>query len=274
MAKKDVAFWWRMHFEDDPTYRPAYRIKAQIDGVERFLRLEPRSRILDLACGSGRQTLELARRGHRVLGVDAAEEPLAEARASARAERLTVHFLKTDSRQITYRSEFDAVVSLFSAFGSAKAEREDLKILECVRRGLKPGGQLLLDVLNKEWLMRHFEPNFWEQGEDGKGTVVLDQISFNFDTGRLDNHRTLVSKDGTRSPSFVSFRIYTLTEIKGLLERAGLAYRQCWGGFDGSAYGMDSPRMILLAERPKEGRARPRIKDDGLPRAIKIKGRG
>jgi len=271
MNKKEIASWWRTHFVDNPTHRPAYQIKAQIDGVERFLAMEPRSRVLDLACGSGRQTLELARRGHRVLGVDPSEEALAVARQGARQERLNIHFLKTDICQISYRAEFDVVVNLFAAFGYFPNEREDLKALEAVRKGLKPGGKFLMDLLNKEWLMRHFEPNFWEQGEDGKGAVVLDQISFNFETGRLDNHRTIVSKDGTRTPSFVSFRVYTLTEIKSLLAKAGLVYKQSWGGFDGSAYGMDSARMILLAERPLEG-ARPKPKEN-LASAIRIKGR-
>jgi SAM-dependent methyltransferase len=271
-TKKEAAFWWRSHFDDNPTYRPANQIKARIEGVERFLALEPRSRVLDLACGSGRQALELARRGHRVLGVDGAEEALSQARTAARGERLNVHFLKMDIRQIPYRAEFDAVVNLFSSFGYFASERDDLKALDAARKALKPGGKLLLDLLNKEWLMRHFEPNFWEQGEDGRGSVVLDQISFNFENGRLDNHRTIVAKDGTRAPSFVSFRVYTLTELKALLAQAGLTYQRCWGSFDGAAYGMDTSRMIVLAEKPPETR-RVKHEDDDLPRAIQIKGR-
>ena len=252
----------------DPTLRAPYQPKGQIDGVERFLTLEPRSRILDLACGAGRQTLELARRGHRVLGMDSA---IAEAKAAAKHERLNVHFMKCDIRQIPYKAEFDAVVSLFTGFGTLPNERDDLRCLESIKRALKPEGKLLLDLLNKEWLMRHFEPNFWEQDENKKGDVVLDQISFNFETGRLDNHRTIVGPDGKRQPSFVSLRVYTLTELKGLLERAGLVYVQSWGGFDGGAYGMDSPRMIVLARRPPE-RARRKV-EDNLPKALRIKGR-
>lgn len=274
VTKAQAPFWWRPHFDDKSGLRPAALLKQQVDGLERFLQLEPRSRVLDLACGSGRQTLELARRGHRVLGIDPVEPALAEARQAARAERLNVHFMREDIRQIGYRSEFDAVVNLFTSFGYFPSERDDLRALESVQRALKPGGKLLLDVLNKEWLMRHFEPNFWEQGEDGRGAVVLDQISFNFETGRLDNHRTIVAKDGTRTPSFVSMRVYTLTEIKNLLDRAGLSYRQSWGGFDGGPYGMDTPRMIVLAERLFEKVERKRESREGeMSAAIRIKGR-
>ncbi|MFI5346871.1 MAG: class I SAM-dependent methyltransferase [Elusimicrobiota bacterium] len=272
--KKEALSWWRMHLEDDPTRRPHAHIKAQIDGVERFLGLEPRSRVLDLGCGSGRRTLELARRGHRVLGIDPDERALTEARAAAKSERLNVHFIKSDPRKISYRAEFDAVVSLDGAFGQLPTDRDDERALDCVRKALKPGAKLLIDVLNKEWLMRHFEPNFWENGEDGRGAVVLDQIAFDFQKGRLDNKRTIVSGDGKRTPSFLSVRIYALTELMAQTERAGLEYRQCWGGFDGAAYGMDSPRLIALAERSRAERAPRRSgSDDGFPTAIRIKGR-
>lgn len=263
-----MASWWRSRLEGEQPWTP----QAQVSFVERVLALEPRSRILDLGCGSGRQTLELARRGHRVLGLDAVETPLAEARAAARQERLNIHFLKSDTRQIPYKNDFDAVVCLSTAFGLLPSERDDAKVLESVVKALKPGGQLLLDLLNKEWLMRHFEPQFWEQASEGRGDVVLDRFSFNFETGRLDNHRMFVAPGGERTPSFVSQRVYTLTEMKAQLGRVDLEYRQVWGGFDGGPYGMDTPRMIVLAVKPQAQvrKARP---DDELETAIRIKGR-
>jgi SAM-dependent methyltransferase len=263
-----------MHLEDDPTKRPHAHVKAQIDGVERFLTLEPRSRVLDLGCGSGRRTLELSRRGHRVLGVDPDERALAHARAAAKGERLNVHFMKTDPREISYRADFDAVVCLDGAFGQLPSDRDDQRALDAVRKALKPGAKLLVDVLNKEWLMRHFEPNYWERGEDGRGAVVLDQISFDFEKGRLDNKRTIVAADGKRTPSFLSVRVYALTELIALGERAGLAYRRSWGTFEGDAYGMESPRLLALFERPLDERpARRAAAGDGFPTAIRIKGR-
>jgi hypothetical protein len=120
--------------------------------------------------------------------------------------------------------------------------------------------------------MRHFDPNAWEQSEGGRGAVALDDVSFNFESGRLENRRTIINKDGSRTPVFVSVRVYTLTEIKSLLGRAGLTYRQSFGGFDGVPYGMDTPRLIVLAERSPERRA-PAKPVEQLPTAIRIKGR-
>jgi SAM-dependent methyltransferase len=211
-----------------------------IEGVESFLDLEARSRVLDLCCGDGRRTIELARRGHRVLGLDPDERELARARAAARGERLNVHFAKADPRAIPYRADFDAILFLGGAFGRLPGERDDLRALESARKALKPGAWLVLDVPNRE-------------RELGR----LEDAVFDLEAGRLD--------DGAR--------LYALTELKALLERAGLEYRGCRGGFDGSAYALDSPRLIVLARRPREDARARRPADDGLPKAIRIKGR-
>jgi len=270
--RKEPQSWWRTHFEDDPTRRSLAHVKALVDGVDRYLRLDTRSRVLDLGCRSGWRSLELARRGHRVLGVDPDERAFAAARAAAKEERLNAHFLKADFRAISYRAEFDAIVCLDGAFGQLPSDREDLRALEAARKALKPGAKLLLDVVNKEWLMRHFEPNSWERADNTGGAVVLDQISFDLEKGRLDNRRMIVTSDGRRTPSFVSARIYALTELLSQSERAGLLYRGVWGGFDGSAYGMDSPRLVVLLERPRDERPKGRS-DDGFAKALRIKGR-
>lgn len=218
-------------------HRPVHEIREQADGVERFLALEVRARVLDLACGSGQQTVELARRGYRVLGIDPSSAPS----RPAHAERLNVHFLKCDVRAIAYRAEFDAVVSLSASFGRLPGERDDLKTLEAVKRSLKPGGKLLLDLPNREELMRGGVP-------------------FNLETGRLEGPRE-------------SLRVYALTEVKGLIAQAGLAYRGAFGGFDGSAYGPDSRRLIVLAEKSRESERPLRKTEETLVSAIRIKGR-
>ncbi len=241
---------------------PPSRLRAQVDAALGFLGLEPRSRILEFACGFGRHALELARRGHRVLGIGFGH-PLSEARAEARAEGLNAHFLEGDMRQIPYHAEFDAVVS-FSSFGRLPSERDDLKALESARKALKPGGKLLLDLLNKEWLMRHFESASRRQGQEG--------VSFDLESGRLEERRALLSRDWARA-ACASLRVYALTEIRSLLARSGLTYLRSWGGFDGSPYGMDSPRMLVLSEKPPEGGLRPRQPRDPAS-AIRIKGRG
>jgi SAM-dependent methyltransferase len=218
--------------------QPHAHVKAQVDGVDRYLQLETRSRVLDLGCGEGRRALELARRGHRVLGADPDEHALAGARAAAKAERLNAHFVCADPRAIPYRAEFDAIVFLDDAFGRLPTDRDDLRALEAARRALKLGAKLLLDTVNREWVVRHLELNV-----------------FDFEKGRLEDRR-----------------VYALTELLALADKAGLACRGYWGGFGGEAYGMDSPRLVALFEPRRDLRPVRKV-ETGVSTAIRIKGR-
>ena len=243
--------WWKSCFEDAERRQHVQHVRARVDGMASILELEPRSRVLDLGCGLGQETLELARRGHRVLGADLSEACLREGRAGIKDTGLFCHFMKADMRNIPYSSEFDAVVMRHPSFGRPLRERDDLKGLESVRKALKPEGRLLMKLVNRDWVMRELPLVPAEHG-----------IRFDFETGRLSSRE-----------SRESFRLYTLTEILRLVSEAGLAFDRAWGRFDGTPYGLDAFHMIVLAHRPVDAE-RPRDEDDDLPRALKIKGRG
>ncbi|MDE2293392.1 MAG: class I SAM-dependent methyltransferase, partial [Elusimicrobia bacterium] len=218
--------------------------------------LKHRARVLDLGCGAGAQTLELARRHYRVVGMESSNEALAAVRERAKEEHLTVHFLANALDRIPYDGEFDAVINVRNPLGSLPTERDDARCLAAVRRALKPGGRLLLDLLNREWLVRRLAPH------DG---------AFDLVTGRLDG-RGFTTRGG-RPRGGETLRIYTLTELKRLLTDSGFRVRGVWGDYHGRRYELDSMRLVLVAERvetPK--RVSPR-EEDGLERAVRIKGR-
>ena len=109
--------WMRRVFSAETPLRPEVRIRRQVDAIERFLGLKFRNRVLDIGCGAGSQTLELARRRYRIVGMDGAAEGLSEARARARTERLTVHFVVDDMRRVPYEGEFNAALNLRNPIG-------------------------------------------------------------------------------------------------------------------------------------------------------------
>lgn len=232
------------------TYLKAYHqdplTKAQVDGIERLLGLTPGTRVLDLCCGYGRHSLEITRRGYEVVGFDLSSTLLERARREAAREGLRVRFVQGDMRALPFTSEFDVVVNLFTSFGYFDDRADDLKALRGAARALRPGGRLLMDLLNKEWLVRHFEPRFWDETPAG---AVLNDLVFDFPTGRLRNTRILIPARGPRRRLVSSIRIYTLAEIVHLLREAGLAFATAYGGFSGEAYGMDTFRMIVIAEK-------------------------
>jgi SAM-dependent methyltransferase len=248
--------WKKQVFAENPTIKPETRIRRQIDGIEKLLDLKFRNRVLDLGCGAGSQTIELARRRYRVVGMETSNDALATAREKAKAEQLTVHFHSDKMTRIPFESEFNAVLNLRNPLGCHKSDREDLRCLEAIRGSLRPGGRLLLDLLNREWIMRRL----------GAQSHVFD-----LRTGRLDC-RGFRSRGGA-GPTRESLRIYSLTEIASMLDRADLRLREAYGDYDGKPYGLDSQRMIVVAERGPERKKRVVRPNDGLERAVRIKGR-
>ena len=93
------------------------RTPGEVDGLTSLLDIQPDDRILDLGCGVGRHTLEFARRGHKVVGVDRTKSYLERAKASAANENLDIEFVLEDMRSFRREASFDITLSMFTSFG-------------------------------------------------------------------------------------------------------------------------------------------------------------
>lgn len=119
--------------------------------------------VLDLCCGTGRHSLEFARHGFQVTGVDRTARYLDTARAAATREGLTVEFVQEDMRHFQRPAVFDVALNLFSSFGYFDDETENLWVLRHLHTSLNPGGQVLLEMAGKEPLARDFQPRTWHR---------------------------------------------------------------------------------------------------------------
>ncbi len=223
----------------------------QVEFAVQALELRPGARVLDLACGHGRHAIPLAQRGFEIVGLDLSAYHLRLARGAARDAGVRVTWLHSDMREIPFEGEFDAVINMYTSFGYFDSDDEDFRVLEAASRALKSGGRFFMDTINREWLVRHFQPTRWEELPDG--SLHLERPRFDPLRSRVASEWMLITAGGRRQKHTIRVRWYTLTELAKMLSRAGMAVRQVWGGFDGQEYGLDSPRMIVLAE--KEGTA-------------------
>jgi SAM-dependent methyltransferase len=223
------------------------RTREQVDFLVEALALAPGARVLDLACGHGRHSLELARRGYRVTGLDLSAPSLEVARETAEDGGLEVEFGECDMREIPFEDEFDAVLNLFSSFGYFEDAEDDRRVLSAVAGALRPGGAFLLDTIHPPWLFRHFQPLSWEEHDDG--TLFLEERTLDLLRGRSDARWIAVRPDGGRSELRHSLRIYTLAELASMLAEAGLDVERTYGGFDGSELGLESRRLIVVARK-------------------------
>jgi SAM-dependent methyltransferase len=244
---------WFQNFFVDGKYAevlaaiPEERTEREVSFIVEALGLDQGSRVLDLCCGVGRHSIALGQRGYAVTGIDLDEAALGIAKARASEAGVSVRFNVSDMLGITFFNEFDAVISIFSSWAYYPTDEEDAQVLRLIERALKPGAVFLLDIMNRERVIRTYRDNEWAKQEEG--TVVLTRREFDLASSRMKETQIVLGTDGPRSEKWFTFRHYTLTEFIRMLRNAGLIYRQAWGGFDASPYTIESQRMIVLAQK-------------------------
>jgi SAM-dependent methyltransferase len=244
--------WYRRFF--DATYletdRPALtprRTRAEVDFAARVLGLRRGTRVLDVPCGFGRHAGVLARRGYTVVGVDLSTTMLRAARRSHR-EGKNLRFIKDDIRRLAYRDEFDAVICLFTSFGYF-SERENVATLRRMARALRPGGRLLMEHRNPAFDAT-LPTHSWRRLRPGLHvlwTLEVDRRS------NVQEATSLILRRGSRRMVRKSFRLrlWTLPQWRSRLRGAGLRLVRAYGDFSGRRFRRTSPRLLLLAERPR-----------------------
>jgi SAM-dependent methyltransferase len=241
--------WFDGYFEDEwldeiALHIPEERTRNEIDFVLERLELEPGARVLDVACGHGRHSLELARRGFVVTGVDLSPRSIALAREATRRERLDVTFVERDARDLGFDEEFDAAINLFtSALGYFDEESENQRVVDAVAQAMRRGGSFLVDTINLLSLARGFRELHWEEYESG--TLLVERRAFDFERGRTRADWTFVRPDGRRRTISHSLRVYAPHELTAMFEAAGLDVAGSWGDWEGADLSFDGWRLIL-----------------------------
>ncbi len=156
---------------------------SQIDFIIKTLDLKGSERILDLACGFGRHSIALARKGFDVVGIDITKDYIDYARQIVKDESLKAEFLCSDIRELDYREVFDVVLNLADgAIGYLENDIENIKIFDLISKALKPGGKHLLDICNVDHAMEYFPEKVWEIGTE---SVSLPEFSWDAEKKRM-----------------------------------------------------------------------------------------
>jgi SAM-dependent methyltransferase len=277
--------WYKEWFGEEYlglySHRDEQEAEAHVDFVERQLGEPPPRAVLDLACGAGRHTAALRKRGYRTLGVDLSLTMLAHARQLPR--------VAGDMRCLPFAAgSFDWVLNFFTSFGYFEKERENFQVLEEIVRVLVPGGRFLIDIMNSANTLRHLQarevqrldgrqleahPGGGESGEGSAGragakdkrakaakpvargastqTVEIERW-YDAATKRINKRIRVLAAGGGGTPrTFLeSVRAYQPEEVTIGLHWAGLEVTGLYGNFQGDPYGSDSERLILVGWKP------------------------
>lgn len=214
----------------------------EVDFLCSELELDPSQSILDVGCGPGRHSLEFARRGFRVTGVDISETFISIARSTAQRESLTgARFAVADARDAssiaTHGAPFDRVVCLCQgAFGVMRDEGDDEQVLRAIASVTKPGARLALSAFNAYFSVRHHR-----------------EADFDVERG-ISHERTEINngRGGTKEVSLWT-GCYTPRELRLLMASCGFVTLAIYGVEPG-AYARRSPNLdlaefLVIAER-------------------------
>lgn len=222
--------------------------EAQIDSICKLLKIHSKTRVLDIACGRGRHSIALAKRRIPVEGIDLSRESLAIAsRDAARAGVAELaQFYEADMRALPFEDgAFDLLLSLFTSFGYFETDHEHLELLREWNRVLVPQGVLLLDLPNRERVIKQLVPHS-EEFRDGKRIVQTRTLSA--DKKRLEKSIGIMC--GEEFENFhESIRLFSLDEIERLLALAAFSSLQILADFDGTPFSTESERLIILAQK-------------------------
>ena len=238
--------WFKSWF-NSPYYHILYQNRDEkeaehfLDNLINYFNPDPETRILDLACGKGRHSVYLNEKGFEVTGIDLSEESIQYCR---QFENNKLSFFVHDMRHLFRVNDFNYVFNLFTSIGYFEKDSENVAAIKNACLALKPGGTLVIDFLNIDYIEKHLIPTH---------TAVIGDISFHIskriESGYLLKEISFTDKD---VPYHFTEKVATLrmSDFERYLLPSGMKIKQLYGDYDLHAFdSAQSPRLIIIAEK-------------------------
>ena len=232
---------------------PREQTVLEADFLARALGVSPGSRILDVPCGLGRHTRELAARGFAMTGVDLSEDAIARARRAAADAGLSIDWRQADMRELPWEGVFDAAFCFGNSFAYMEP-RNNAAFLKAVGRAIRPGGRFAMDTgIAAESVLPRMQPRTSAQ----VGDILFEEENlYHFEQSCIET-RYSFTRDGAVTTRSGLQWVYTVREIRTLLAEAGLHVRAMHGSAEGAPYSASSFVLILVAEKTAPSGAAP-----------------
>lgn len=226
---------------------------GECDFLEEEIGYRKSVRILDVGCGTGRHSIELAKRGYSVTGIDLSESQLARAREKAEVAGVAPVFIKRDARKLSFTREFDIAVMLCEgAFPLMETDEMNFEILKNVTAALKIPGKFIFTTLNGLFPLVNSVEKFCASGTE-EGNATYKNNNFNFITFRDHNITSVEDDSGRKMELECNERYYIPPEITWLLKSLGYNKIDFFGAKLG-AFSRENPltpgdfEMLVIAE--------------------------
>lgn len=254
-----VEAWFKKWFNsqlylDLYKHRDTNDAKKIISLISKNITLPKGSKVLDLACGSGRHSILFAGKGYNVLGIDLSgylikqAEKITKLKYPQYSERLK--FEIKDMRDISHKNEFDLIVNLFSSFGYFDTDKENYRVVNGVSKALKKGGFFFFDFLNSQYLKKNLIP-YDVKLRNHYGVIQVREIN----NGFVKKNIFFIKNNNKSSYPVINnfyekIKLYSLKDFRIFFNKAGLKIIKVFGNYSGKNYNpSDSERLIILARK-------------------------
>lgn len=211
-----------------------------IDNLCKKLNVRNGSKVMDLACGKGRHSIYLAKKGCDVTGVDLSQNSIKEAQAH---ENEHLRFWVRDMRENLGREEYDVIFNLFTSFGYFGEVQDNLKVLQAIKEALKPQGYLVLDYFNAVKALKSL-PKKESKEIDGIQFDIRKSLS----NGKIIK-QILVNDMGHTEEYYEKVSAFTIESFKDMLDKVGLKPLAIYGDYALNEYNEDTDRLILFVQK-------------------------
>ena len=204
---------------------PSGLTEAETDFVEQVVGLTSGNSVLDIMCGYGRHTLELARRGYRVTAIDTLAEYIEEIVEKTSEENLSVNASKGDVSLDKIQGKYDAVICMGNSFGGFDYAGAT-QVLNNISSCLDSGGAFIINSwMIAEIAIKHFESKTWLYVDDYK--YLLDN-KYLFQPTRIETDHILITPEGTTEVLKGVDYIFTFAELEKMLNEAGFKLQEVY----------------------------------------------
>ena len=240
---------WFKDWFNSPYYHQLYfkRDEAEaakfINTLIDYLKPAPGSVMLDIACGKGRHSRQLASKGFNVTGIDLSEDSIREAK---KFESENLQFFVHDMRLPFWINYFDYAFNFFTSFGYFNTRREHDNSIRTIAQSIKPNGILVLDYLNVHYAEDHLVH---------KSEVKIDDINYFITKWFDETHfykKIVVEDDELDNPIEHQEKVakFSLGDFTEMFSYHQLQIQEVFGDYNFNSYHIkNSPRMLMIAKK-------------------------
>jgi len=234
------------------------RFSEDLDMYRNYAELSG-GKILELACGSGRVLLPLAQEGFELTGVDSSEKMLQIAQQRLQEKHLEslCQLVKQDMRTLQLGQKYRLAIIALGSFGHITTRKDQQSTLAAVRAHLSSGATLILDISNSD--ARYMEGLSGQVLHQGTWPMPDGYYATHFVSPAASAEKHLLElthfyerhqQGGAVERTVITTQLYLFerSELELLLERAGFAVKDVYGDYDLGPFGLESSRMICVAE--------------------------